>query len=147
MNGEHYLLLCDMLLQKQLEDLSKLSPQESFNSRQKILNLLWPKTHPVVITSTIGTNSFNKKLSDKKSKEYKICYARLQERVDKQMLNSNSQEYKDYYERLKSRVYERIKNDPNSQEYKDHHDLVQKQIDAIIAFSRSRHSNIILPNS
>jgi hypothetical protein len=103
MNGEHYLLLCDMLLQKQLEDLSKLSPQESFNSRQKILNLLWPKTHSTTNNHIDIENLSTKKL-DPNSPEYAIYLDVLNARIDKNISDPNSQDYKEYRNIISSTV-------------------------------------------
>jgi len=106
LNGEHYTLLCNELIQQQITTLKQLSPQEAWKSRQKLIELMWPQTQQTTTeaNNNIDLSNICTKPLDPNSPEYAIYLDVLNARMDKIISDPNSQGYKEYYDLMSLKV-------------------------------------------
>lgn len=137
-NNEHYHLLCEELLQQQLQAIQHLSPKDAYKGRQEVLKLIWPKKPPQT-TITVGVNNNPSNTLpqqwwelDPKSNEYKNCCVIINSHIDQQLQDPNSSAHNYYQTFIETRVDQHLK-DPNSQASKDFYNILHTRIDNIIA--------------
>lgn len=159
LNANHYRLLCDELLQQQLQTIRQLPPKDACKPRQDLLKLIWPKTCAQTTTITVGVNNNNhnnNSLSSKKnvssnisnhdnaiilpqqswqldptSQEYKNYSISINSYIDQQLQDTTSPTYSYYQTYIETRVNENLK-DPTSQTSKDYKNILQSRIDTLI---------------